>query len=238
MDSREIRPERRVPVADTGLPRKVLKHLFVAHRIPIGGRFLDVGCGSSELVRFARQLGLDADGLVCAAGQTMPAADQRHPDVHHVDSFRHGVPVAQRSIDLILVRDLELYLGPLNQSPALDITAHLLACVRPGGHLVLLLPDADDTAERHVDACFVRHLAAFPGSVGMEVLRDSRWSWPFGHKTRSSGPFTMTTLATPREPVSREAWRAAGRRAVAAGKADCCDRAADLAACQPVADAA
>ena len=225
-------------VADTGLPRRVLKHLFVAHRIPIGGRFLDVGCGAPPLIDFAHQLGLDAEGLVCGVDPALRAAAQRHPDVHHVDSLQHGVPVAQHSVDLILVRDLSLYQGSLNQSPALDITAQLLACVRPGGHLVLLLPDAYHTEERHVDACFVRHLAVFPGSVGLEVLQGSRWSWPFGRHAESNRQFSMSTLATPREPVSLASWRAAGHRAAAAGNVTCCSRVAERIPCQPVAEAA
>ncbi|MEO1997049.1 MAG: class I SAM-dependent methyltransferase [Planctomycetaceae bacterium] len=238
MDCLQTRSERRVPVVETGLPRQVLKHLFVAHRISIGGRFLDVGCGDSELMTFAQQLGLDADGLVCRAAQALNRSEPRHPDVHYVESCQHGVPIAEHSVDLILVRDLGLYRGALNQSPALDVTAQLLACVRPGGHLVLLLPHGVDAADRHRDACFVRHLVAFPGSVGMEILRESRWPWLRGSKSAEDSQFTITTLATPREPVSRAMWRKAARRAIAADHKDCCDRAVGLVPCQSPAEAA
>ena len=238
MERLQTRPARRVSVADTGLPRKVLKHLFVDHRIGIGGRFLDVGCGDSQLLDFAAQLGLDADGLVCGPHHALNRSQPRHPDLQYIESCQHGVPIPEHSVDLVLVRDLELYQGSLNQTLALETTAQLLACLRPGGHFVLLLPHGAAEFDRHADACFVRHLVSFPGSVGMETLSSPRWSWFSGSQPGTESQFTMVTLATPREPVSRAMWRAAARAANKSGRLDCCERAAHILAVSAPAKAA
>lgn len=143
------------------------------------------------------------------------------------------------------------------QSNLLDIssrarTARLLSQLRPSGRLLVLSPrearpsrplslvtDADYASERsftggHDVACWVRHLACFPGKhqvIRVHSFLPSRsvWSWMFGASVppadRDQLSSSIVSLRIPAEPVTAAAWQDHVRRGLLTGSA-CCESAA------------
>ena len=140
------------------------------------------------------------------------------------------------------------------QSNLLDIssrarTARLLFQLRPSGRLLVLSPrearpsrplslvtDSDAASEQsfkggHDVACWVRHLACFPGKLQTMRVRSflpsrSVWSWMFGASVlpddRDQLSSSIVSLRIPAEPVTSAAWQDHVRRGLLTGSA-CCE---------------
>lgn len=140
------------------------------------------------------------------------------------------------------------------QSNLLDIssrarTARLLFQLRPSGRLLVLSPrearpprplslvtDSDSASERsftdgHDVACWVRHLACFPGKLQTTRVHSflpsrSVWSWMFGASVqpddRDQLSSSIVSLRIPAEPVTAAAWQDHVRRGLLTGSA-CCE---------------
>jgi SAM-dependent methyltransferase len=200
------------PIPDPGLPRRLLRHLFLPEKLGLGGRLLDIGCGAGELTQFCNLLGVETVGLderadrVTAARRAAPQLDFFHVKLDQ------PLPVLDQTFDIVLVRDLAVHRLSLRSADALAATANLLATVRPGGQLVLLARadhDGGTTDDWHAPNCLARHLGTFPGSNRVVDLYD--WPMPFAAITWMLGRhvrpgFRIATLTTPREAISRRQW--------------------------------
>lgn len=150
------------------LPRGLIRQILLQHRVCIGSRVLDVGCGRGELVRFFDRLGLEAAGLEESA-VAVEAAARSAPHLEFRQLAFGGTPdFLEQQFDLILVRSHSLLSDNLLSTSARRATAELLSCLRPGGSLVFLIPARYDTANRlkgHEPSCLRKHLACFSGEI-------------------------------------------------------------------------
>lgn len=234
----QLHRETRQEMARTGLPRKVLRHLVVAHGVGVGSRVLDVGCGGGELVGFLQDLGLFATGCEESAVK-LTRARRNNPklDLVHCQAFERGVPFAAHQFDLILVRNLSVYHGNLLAADALKTTAHLAACVRPGGYLVFLTSMAEEPADAgpaHDGSCFLRHVSLFRGSAETAEFPD-RFPLRRLQLVKSPAPagHRLTGLRVPRWPLPRADWGRQAENAVRVPAEACCSRVVPGHRCAP-----
>lgn len=210
------------PIPAPGLPRRLLRHLFLPQNLGVGGRLLDVGCGTGDLTQFCHLLGVESVGLdehadrVSAARRAAPQLDFFHVDLDQ------PLPVLDQTFDIVLARDLAAHRRNMQSAETLAATANLLATVRPGGQLVLLARadhDGGSSDDWHASDCLARHLKSFPGSPCVVDLRDpltpfAAVRWMLGRRTQPG--FRIGTVTTPREPICRRQWMdfaaAAGQR--------------------------
>jgi len=221
----------------TGLPRRLLRHLIVSHGIGVGSRVLDAGCGSGELAGYLSLLGIDVTGLdsspivIAAARQTFPKLD------FHLTCSEHDILPPDRLFDLVIVRELSLYDQCLASKETLGMTARLLSGLRPGGTLVFLTPTAvSDDSSTHTTACYRRHLSGFPGNATSMIFQNgilqqfipgwlSRRRAPSGH--------LLTGIQIPSLPLKRSEWLRHAKSAAAKDNRPCC-RQADQSTAQDI----
>lgn len=214
------------PYGQIRLPRRLLRHLIVAHGIGVGSRVLDAGCGSGELTGYLSLLGIDVTGLdsspvaIAAARRTVPNFDL------HLTRSEHDVPSPDRQFDLVIVRGLSVYGHSLTSGEALGTTARLLSGLRPGGTLAFLArTGVPDERFGHSTACYRQHLSCFPGDVESVLFQDgilqqfvpgwfSRYRSPSGH--------LVTKIRTPSLPLERSEWLRHAKSAAATDYQSCC----------------
>lgn len=219
-------------VSSSPLPRAVLRHLLLEHRIGLGSRVLDVGCGHGELVHYLDDLGMDAVGLdessdnVEAARRFEPRSDFQLVTAPAEQSLDHIAD--NQPLDLIVVRHLTSYDGNLFCPSSFHATARLLGHLRPGGWFTFLVHRA---RTRHADkrshevTCFARHLSSFPGTCRVSHFADGdlmtlATDWLLGH--RHSGEFLAASLRIPQQPVSASDWQLFAITAAASFDDACC----------------
>lgn len=204
---------RPVPIPDPGLPRRLLRHLFLPQHLGLGGRLLDVGCGTGELTRFLDLLSVETVGL----DESLANVDTARRAAPHLDYFcidlLEPLPVPDQYFEFVIARDLSVHQHNLLSFDALTATASLLATLRPGGELVLMAREDHDGGTHddwHAPACLARHLAPFPGTCRVVYLNDrltppAAWRWIVTHRPRPG--YLIGTLKIPLQPISREQWR-------------------------------
>lgn len=194
-------------------------------------RVLVTGDAGGELTTWLRTLGLEV--------------------VLFDETVRKPSPTSQNDAEFDLVFAAE----PRSlQSNLLDInsrvrTARLLSQLRPSGRLLVLSPrearpsrplslasDSDFASERsftggHDVACWVRHLACFPGKLQTTQVHSflptrSIWRWMFGTgiqpDTCDQLSSSIVSLRIPVEPVTAAAWQDHVRRGLLTGSI-CCE---------------
>lgn len=212
----------------TGLPRRLLRHLILSHETLVGSQVLDAGCGSGELVRFLDRLGLEAFGLD-ESPEAVATARAAAPHLGFYEArIDETIPWAAQRFDLVLVRNLAVHGGSLFSLAALRATANLLACARPGGHLVFLARLAGDShagIAGHSESCYARHLACFPGERHTTGFPDGlvaavALTWFLGGRLRSG--YVTASLRVPAQPLARADWLRLAEHAAAAHGEPCC----------------
>lgn len=220
------------PVRAPGpLPRVVLRHLLTDHRIGIGSRVLDVGCGHGDLVHVLDDLGIEAIGLDESAENVIWAKElEPRSDFHLVaqpvevtlEHFGDDEPV-----DLIVVRHLTTYDGDLLSPCSLRATARLLQHLCVGGSMVFLVhreEDSDEKSEHNV-SCFARHLSLFPGTCRVKHFVDCEFTTRASdwlHGRTHTGEIVMISLEIPSQPIATEAWLAHADEALKNLSVPCC----------------
>lgn len=242
---------RRWPFAEL---HRLLTAESTRHRDAGARRVLVSGVDCGELVTWLRALGLE---VVLADRQELPDSNRVREMVSLV-SFDETVrelradPQNDAGFELVFAVDPNSA-----QSNLLDIssrarTARLLSQLRPSGRLLVLSPrearpsrplslvtDSDFASERsftggHDVACWVRHLACFPGKLQTTRVHSflpsrSVWSWMFGASDqpddRDQLSSSIVSLQIPAEPVTAAAWQDHVRRGLLTGSV-CCESAA------------
>lgn len=213
---RQLQRETNQCLERTGVPRRVLRHLIFAHDVGVGSRVLVAGCGDGQLVQFFDRLGISAVGLE-----------------HSLPPGRE-VALKPHQFDLVVVHDLSVYQGSLCSRAALRSTADLLACARPGGHLVMLARYQRTSwgeAVGHAESCFMRHLSRFPGPISTAAFRQrrlpliSRIFYPSRRNeipSRVAGGLVTASLQSPRSSLSRADWLRRAETAADSSAEFCC----------------
>jgi SAM-dependent methyltransferase len=212
---------------ETGLPRRILRHLFLSRRIRPGYRILDVGCGSGALSRFLDPFAVDVVGLDASPAQ-IARARRKSPELefHCIDSG--PLPVVGQQFDLVLARKVPAYAGDLMCQTALTATANLLACLRPGGELLIISrqePTAEDRLGGHRRSCFARHLGSFPGICRVLSLPDPWWNWESVRRLclwQPRGSFSTAVLRIPEVPRTYAQWYSIAVAACQSSQSRCC----------------
>lgn len=211
------------------LPRLVLRQLLRSNDIGIGAKVLDVGCGGGEFVRYLRYLSIEGSGLCESADEAAQAGDAIPNADFHSARISQSVPLAEHQFDVVLVRKLKEYQAELFSPAALAATANLLACVRPGGRLLVLMkcmvaPADDGTG--HGISCHVKQLSVFPGRCrvfGRPIGR--QWN-PLQRllSNRQVEAYLTASLQIPEDPILRAEWHRYAKQATAKNLGPCCNR--------------
>ncbi len=137
------------------------------------GRFMDVGCGAGLAVAFARQLGWDAMGL-----EIDPTAvrEAQRTGLNIVQGTYEQLTQYERQFDCIMCSHvLEHVHEPRN------LLAQLKVAIKPGGVLLLSLPNSLSAMRRHFGANWrgleaPRHLSIPSESRLLQLLTESGFS--------------------------------------------------------------
>ncbi|MFN0051842.1 MAG: methyltransferase domain-containing protein [Planctomycetales bacterium] len=215
------------PALHPGIPWRLLKHLLDGAQMQPGCRVLDVGCGSGELLRFLRGLGLPGTGFDESLGDVC-ASRRISPDIPcHCGSLQVPLPVPGQHFHLVLARDLAAHDGDLLGAEALCVTARLIAATAPGGSVCLIhrVPSLDtvqgEQREDHHDECYRKHLEAFaPGACVVHIGDTWTWEDRFARKSR----FLAASLPVPHEPRRPSEWLQIALVAARKRAAECCPR--------------
>lgn len=160
------------------------------------GRFMDVGCGAGLTVDFARQLGWDAMGL-----EIDPAAvrEARRTGLNLVEGAYEKLTHYERQFDCIMCSHVLEHV----HEPR-DLLAKLKMAIKPGGVLLLTLPNSLSPMRRHFGANWrgleaPRHLSIPSESRLLQLLAES------GFSTQSIAGSGMETAAESYR-IQRRGW--------------------------------
>ena len=169
--------ESQEQLKQSGLPKKLIRHLIFSHHLGAGSRVLDAGCGTGELVRYLAHLGLEAAGfdespeVIAVAHDAAPQLD------FYCGKDSLDIPCPEASFDLVIARNLQSYRKSLFSRAALRTTAGLLSCVRPGGELVIV-PQWTSSLQQndsvHALTCYEQQLKCFGGSCCLARIGSSK----------------------------------------------------------------
>ena len=223
-----FRPLYRAAVNQSGLSRRMLRHLFLQRQLGMGARVLDAGCGSGRLIRFLNEMGLEISGFDPDL-DAVSRACRRNPeiDIRFLDPGDR-LPYSERSFDLVLARNLPAHRSNLAGREALWATAHLLASVIPGGELVLVLRTQPHSSAPggHLRSCLARHLGVFGSQITVASIADpiwsrSTWRWIRGRQPRCG--YLTATIRLPLEPKSVQEWEQIAETASHWTSDSCCE---------------
>jgi len=208
-------------------PVAVWQRLLIGSQIPFGGRVLVIGCRHPEVVGILDEFAFDVDS-VDDQPTTVEAANRLFPRLHFTfQRLDEPLPADAHEFDLVLVQDAAAYTGDLVDLQIRLVTANLLTYLKPHGQLIVirrLTGDCDATAG-HSPACWIKHLACFPGITETTCLSDSwlsksTWNWLFHGQPR--GAHLLVRHETPLELHNRDAWLRCARRGQMPGRSACC----------------
>jgi 2-polyprenyl-3-methyl-5-hydroxy-6-metoxy-1,4-benzoquinol methylase len=134
------------------------------------GRLMDVGCGAGLIVSLARQLGWEAMGLEI---DPVAVRTAQQSGLNIVEGTYEQLTQYERQFDCIVCfHVLEHVHDPL------DLLAKLKVAIKPGGVLLLSLPNSLSALRRHFGANWrgleaPRHLSIPSDSQLMKLLADS-----------------------------------------------------------------
>lgn len=206
------------PPVETGIPQRLLRHLFLGRDVRPGSRVLDVGCGDGSLTRFLDQLSIHAVGVDPSAADITRARRAAPHLEFYCSTPEQPLPLPEHRFDLAVVRNSAVWCGNLLDSRALMATANLLATLRPGGELVIvsrLEANWENQPGGHLRSCFARHMGCFSHACKVSYLADpvtarSTWRWMLGKQPRWG--YLTAAMRIPEQDLSRAAWQAVAAR--------------------------
>jgi hypothetical protein len=195
---------------------QLLRRVLVHGGHLIGQHVLVAGTGCDELVDWLNALGFDVESLKTAPLE--PAVTQSNSS----------------AFDLIMVDQLDQHCGSLLEFNSRLVTARLLSCLNPGGDFVVIRDAAfsfngcPTEGSSHDAACWIRHLACFPGQLDTTEFRApwfsrNTWHWLLGRG--SALPELVVSLRVPAERLTVAEWQEHARRGLLTGATCCCSAA-------------
>ncbi len=168
----------------------------IGYHLPLGGRVLDLGCGTGELARHLAGAGLRVAGCDISAnmlGQAAAAGPAAAAGWIQLDPGWRTLPFATASFDAVLAASVLEYVG----SPA-AVLHECARALRPGGVLLCTVPDP-----RHP----VRWLEWLVGAAAqVPPVRTAAEEWPRFDRY-------LAYLRISRQRRSAAWWRAAAAQA-------------------------
>jgi SAM-dependent methyltransferase len=139
----------------------------VVRGLPAGSRVLDVGCGDGKLVVALLDRGMRAIGLEGSTGPRLRASANTGHRVFASDAGR--LPFGDGALDVVVIWHVLEHLPEPERA-----IAEVVRCLRPGGTLVVAVPDLNGLASRIGGAAWLgldveRHLYHFTPR-GLEAL--------------------------------------------------------------------
>lgn len=228
-----LQTESSFQLSQTGLSRKVLRHLILSHEIRVGSEVLVVGCGEGSLVRFLNELGVKTTGY----DESQPDIDQAYSNSPHLGFYSgelsERIDELERQFDVIAVRRHSAYDHDLHSEEAYRTTGELLSCLKPSGHFCFVEDIGSDwPGLNHGQDCFEQHLRALPdGNPVITRLLNSSYS--SGVLTKILHPYQlqneviMASYQTPSKAISRSDWQTQAETAASAAQPCGCEFVSD-----------
>jgi 2-polyprenyl-3-methyl-5-hydroxy-6-metoxy-1,4-benzoquinol methylase len=151
----------------------------------VKGRFIDVGCGAGSTVAIARQLGWDAMGMEIDPAAVITA---RRSGLNVVEGTYEHLSQYEQAFDFVMCSHvLEHVHDPL------DLLGKLKSALKPGGVLLLTLPNSLSCVREHFGAYWrgleaPRHIAIPSEPQLMQLLSSA------GFTVQSVADFRMETV--------------------------------------------
>jgi len=144
-------------------------------------------------------------------------------ETSQVQFVNRALVLPEQQFDLVLAHAVPKYRHDLQATAACLLSAQLLASLKPGGRLSLLMPQHptwENFPAGHLRSCYQRHFQQFPVTsevrfVGEAVHRLGTWRWLTGQQPRSGHLLIEARVPTP--TPSKAEWQSiaieAGRQA-------------------------
>jgi hypothetical protein len=205
--------------ADSNLPRRLWRQLLLKPPVPVGGAALVVGTKPIVAAERLAEFGLEVLAL-CDDPAAVLEGRLRCPqaDFQRFDS----APLARlepHAFDLALVLDTSAWPANLLGRAARQLSATVLATVKPGRRLLWRHQSADKAA--HDAGCWFRHLACFPGAIDVQSVSVPRWPLTVFRPVRRRET-TVVELTTPNEPIAPLEWRRCVEKGLLTDRRSCC----------------
>ncbi len=177
-------------------------------------RVLEVGCGRGESLALLATKKIDAYGfdLGAASGPLLAPKSQ-----FAFGSLSSAMSYPQHHFDLVVVRPMPSFRGELSMAEHYVATANLLSCVKPGGRMIIVEPNAgrDGSTAAEWTERWNRQLEAFTVEKKSAPYRDgglmlALFGWL---KKTPKLDLQLIQLTIPGTAVSRLEWHRQARAA-------------------------
>lgn len=171
------------------LPWRVTRAVASPRWLPRGAKILIIDNDPNDLTELLVYRGYDAVGL--------DAVNQRIVTSHHstevpIRFVNKSLVLPEQYFDLVIARDLQLYLQDLSQISVRVTTANLLSSIKPAGKMSVLVrrkPTWQDQPGGHLQSCFERHFKQFGVGCESRFIGDGwtrwrTWNWLRGEQPR------------------------------------------------------
>ena len=146
--------------------------------LPAGGRVLDLGCGSGDVMRLLTRHGFDAEGIDISDEQIRLAVDAGLR-AHTADAFEY-LASRRETYDGIVALD---FIEHFAKEELLRLLAAIRTALKPGGWLLLQTPNGQGLFANTVVYGDLSHL-----TILSPHRCARRWRWPDSRTSTSTRP--------------------------------------------------
>lgn len=198
------------------IPRKEWRRLLSPPHLAAGSRLLVAGPQPAGLAEWLADLSFDVTAATDDAVAVLTGR-RRHPRVEFLRASsdpRYLLP--GHAFDAAFVQPMSAHGDNWLSSQARLFTAGLLAAIKPGGRLIAWRPTPVD--DGHDDACWLRHLACFPGRIEAREVFDV----VLPQLRRNPRRTVIVLWTSPPDWLSPSDWRTYARNGLLTDLRTCC----------------